>query len=158
MKKYKGSWQRSCSIFWLLAVVVLSASCYEVDMTVALDEGNPPTFKLSGSGKLIQFLVMEVPPWNQTQTVQRRSDVNTVLWQIRPTGENKIWSLPKITYGQIPSGFEQVYPAGNTAPPVLVEGKVYEVGGTAYNANGGFIWIIVHDGKVVERPIPGGQK
>jgi hypothetical protein len=55
------------SKLWLLIVVALSASCYEVDMTVAVDERNPPTFELSGSGNLIQFLVMEVPPRNQTQ-------------------------------------------------------------------------------------------
>src|SRR5258705_8932927 len=98
-QRHKGSWRRFCrSTVWLLSLIVLSASCHEADMTVAVDERNPPTFNFSGSGKLIQFLVTEVPSWNQTQTVQRRSDVNTVLWQIRPTGENKIWSLPKITY------------------------------------------------------------
>jgi hypothetical protein len=84
----------------LLVVIGLSGACYEVDMTIAVNDKNPPTFELSGSGNLNQFLVMEVPSWNQTQTIQRRSDVNTVLWKIRPSREDKIWYLPPITYGQ----------------------------------------------------------
>jgi hypothetical protein len=141
----------------LLIILFLNVSCYEVDMTVAVDEKNPSTFELSGSGNLNQFHVMEVPAWNQTQTIQRRSDVNILLWEVRPIGEDKIRRLPKITYGQVPAGFEQVFPADGTSPSVLVEGKVYEVGGTAYNANGGLIWIVVRGGKVVEIPITGSR-
>jgi len=145
------------SKLWLL-VVSLSVSCYEVDMTIAVNNKNPPTFELSGSGNLNEFLVMEVPSWNQTQTIQRRSDVNTVVWRIRPSREDKIWYLPPITYGQVPSGFDQVFPPKEALPPALVENKVYEVGGSAYGANGGFIWIVVRNGKVVEIPIPGAHR
>jgi len=126
-------------------------------MTVAVDEKNPPTFELSGSGNLNQFHVMEVPASNQEQTTQRSSDVNILLWEVRPTGEDKIRRLPKITYGQVPAGFNQVFPAAGISPPALAEGKVYEVEGTAYNANGGLIWIVVRGGKIVEIPVPGSQ-
>jgi hypothetical protein len=143
---------------WLLFALPLYSSCYEVDMSVGVDRKNPPTFELSGSGNLNEFVVMEVPVWNQTQTIQRRSDVNTVLWKIRPTGEDKIRRLPKINYGRVPSGFEQVYPADGSAPSALVEGKVYEIGGTTYNANGGFIWLVIRGGEAVEIPIPGSQR
>src|SRR5207253_2234729 len=47
----------------ILVFVVFLLAC-EVDMTVAVDGKNPPTFKLSGSGNLISFLVMDVPPEN----------------------------------------------------------------------------------------------
>ncbi|HLA10130.1 MAG TPA: hypothetical protein VJ023_06015 [Pyrinomonadaceae bacterium] len=137
----------------LISCIYLAAC--ERDMRVSVDGRNPPTFKLSGSGNLISFVVMEVPPHNQTQKIQRESDRNTVLWRIRPELEgNEISRMPEITYGKVPRGFVQEFPVNGT-PTHLTEGKVYEVGGTAYNANGGFIWIRVEDDKVIEVPIPG---
>jgi hypothetical protein len=131
------------------------AACAEVDMKVAVNDRNPPTFALSGSGNLNFFLVMEVPPDNQTQTIQRESDRNIVLWKIHPElGDNKIHKMPAITYGKLPPGFVQDFPASGP-PPKLVEGKIFEVGGTAYNANGGFIWIKLEGDTIREIPIPG---
>jgi len=124
-------------------------------MTLAIDGKNPPTVTLSGSGNLRFFIVMEVPVDNQTQTIQRDSSRNIVLWKIHPqSGKDKIYNLPAITYGKVPGGFVQEYPS-NGLPAPLVEGKIYEVGGTAYNANGGFKWIKVRVDKTVEIPIPG---
>src|SRR6267378_932087 len=85
--------------------VVTFLGC-EVDMTVKTDGKNPPSFSLSGSGRLISFAVMEVPPENQGRTTQRGSDANIVLWEIEPTNaDNKISWLPGITYGKLPRGF-----------------------------------------------------
>lgn len=147
----KRSWQLGL----LVLILVIGFAACEVDLNVAVDGKNRPTFGLSGSGNLISFVVMEVPPENQAQRIQRESDRNIVLWRIRPQlGNNEIYKMPAITYGNVPSGFVQEFPA-NGAPPTLVEGKIYEVGGTAYNANGGFIWIQVQGDKTVEIPIPG---
>lgn len=150
----------------LIVIMKLTALCLcgvtflacEADMTIKIDGKNPPAFSLSGSGRLISFAVMEVPPENQIQTVQRGSDANTVLWEIEPTGaDNKIWWLPIITYGKIPPGFTQKFPADGSPPATLVEGKIYETGGPAYGANGGLIWFKIQGSKAVQIPIPDGK-
>lgn len=138
----------------VLASLLTSGSSCETDMKVSVNKNNPPTFTLSGSGNLNWFVVMEVPPENQIQTIQRESDRNVVIWRIRPSGDNKISKMPPITYGTVPPGFVQEFPSGSS-PPQLEEGKIYEVGGTAYNANGGFIWIRLIGNQVQEIPIPG---
>jgi len=124
-------------------------------MTVKTDGKNPPSFSLSGSGRLISFAVMEVPRENQGQTTQRGSDANIVLWEIEPSNaDNKIWWLPVITYGKLPPGFTQKFPADGSPAAPLVEGKIYEVGGPAYGANGGLIWFKVQGNRTVEIPEP----
>src|SRR5262245_4284006 len=146
-------------ITWLgLCLILTQSIACEVDMSIKVDEKNPPSFSLSGSGNMISFMVMEVPPENQKQTVQRSSDVNRLLWEVRPAGgENVIRKLPEITYGKIPAGFDQYFPKDGNSPEPLREGKIYEVSGTAYNANGGLIWITVQGGKTVRVPVPGAN-
>lgn len=144
-----------------LATVVLSVIaflCCETDMSVETDGKNPPSFSFSGSGNLISFAVMEVPPENQKQTIQRSSDANLLLWEIVPTNaDNKIRRLPVITYGKLPPGFIQKFPADGAAPRPLVQGKIYEVGGPAYGANGGLSWFKIQENKSVQVPIPGSN-
>lgn len=136
------------SVVFLFAVTLLSC---ESDMTIKTDGKNPPSFSLSGSGRLISFAVMEVTPENQSQASQRGSDANTVLWEIEPTSaDNKIWWLPMITYGKIPAGFVQKFPANGSPPAPLVEGNVYEAGGPAYGANGALIRLEVQGNKTIQ--------
>lgn len=146
---------RQLSLAFLLVAIFMLLAC-EVDMSIKIDRQNPPSFSLSGSGRLISFGVTEVPPENQTQTIQRRSDVNLPIWSIEPTvADNKIWNLPVITYGKVPPGFRQQFPLDGSPPVPLVEGKIYEAGGGAHGANGRLIWFKIQDGKTVEIPIPG---
>jgi len=145
----------------LLLVVSMFIACYEEDMTITTDQRNPPTFKLSGSGNLAFFTVSEVVRENQHLTpFERDSDKNIVLWQIWPNNlspEAKvIRRLQPITYGSVPAGFVQKIPLDGF-PPDLVEGKIYEAGGPASNANGGFIWFTIQEGKVVKVDAPGGN-
>lgn len=151
--------QRPVSSILSLAALFVSVITFlgcERDMSIKADEKNPPSFLLSGSGNLMSFAVMEVPPENQTQTIQRSSDSNILLWEIEPTNaDNKIRRLPVITYGKVPPGFAQKFPADGSRPPPLVEGKIYEAGGPAYGANGGLIWFQVRGDKTVHIPIPG---
>jgi len=106
----------------------------------------------------MSFMVMEVPPENQKQTIQRSSDANKLVWELRPGGgDNRIKNLPQITYGNIPAGFDQYFPKDGNRPEPLQEGKIYEVSGTAYNANGGMIWIRVQGNKTIRVPVPGAN-
>lgn len=147
---------RGLAVSGLLTLLTLSAC--EVDLRITTDGKNPPTFTLSGSGNLLTFWVMEVPPENQTQTIQRESERNIPLWEIHPANrDDAIRRMPEITYGKIPSGFVQKFPADGSAPVPLTKGKIYEIGGTAYNANGGQIWIKIESDKTIQIPIPGSS-
>lgn len=126
----------------ITSLVVLSVAGCERRMTVTINAANPPTFQLSGSGRLIFFTVYE--------PVQGRPSINDPkMWEIRPTDENLISKLPNITYGVIPPGFKQTIPTAGIPPP-LVEGKVYNAGGPAFEADGGSIRFTIKDGKPVE--------
>jgi hypothetical protein len=136
----------------LIAGLGLMAAC-EIDMSVAVDGKNPPTFKLSGSGNLHFFIISEVAPENLKRLpIERNSDKDTVLWEIWPNNlsfeQTRIWKLPAITYGKIPQGFIQKIPV-NGEPPSLVEGKMYSAGGPAANANGGFVLFTIRNGETV---------
>ena len=122
-------------------VVALGMGFCERDMTVTVtNDGNPPTFKLDGSGRLIFFTVFE------RRTPFSADDPK--MWEIRPIEENLISRLPEITYGIVPPGFLQTIPATG-APPPLVEGKPYAAGGPAFDANGGGIDFEIRNGKIV---------
>jgi len=114
-------------------------------MRIKIDGSNPPTFTLSGSGNLV-FVHDNKPPLLGARN----------LWEIRPVGDNKISDLPSIRYGVVPNGFIQVTPISG-GPPPLIEGKVYDFGGPADNANGGSIWFTIRDGKSVEVAQPGAH-
>ena len=139
-----------------LAVIILVQVGCEVDMSIAINGSNPPSFSLSGTGNLLFFNVMEVPPESQEQSIQRSSDANKLLWKIRPLSgaANKIRALPVITYGVIPDGFEQIFPADGSPPLRLTDGKIYEAVGTAYNSNGGLVWFRVDDRRAWPVPTP----
>ncbi|HXQ33356.1 MAG TPA: hypothetical protein VN843_04985 [Anaerolineales bacterium] len=124
-------------------VFVASLAACERDMTVSvINQSNPPSFKLSGSGRLIFFSVFEVPR-------DRPSSIDDPkMWEIRPVDENLISKLANITYGIVPPGFQQTIPETGT-PPLLVEGKLYEAGGPAFDANGGSIRFTIKDSKIV---------
>ena len=134
-------WAGLILIFLFLAI---STGC-ERDMRIKIDGKNPPTFTLSGSGDLVFLYLAEVHD-NRPPSLE-----DPDLWEIRPNGNNKISKLPSITYGTVPQGFIQVTPASG-APPPLIEGKLYAVGGPNANANGGSIWFTIKGGRSVEVP------
>jgi hypothetical protein len=133
-----------------LILILLASSLsfgFERDLSIKIDGSNRPTFTLSGTGRLVFLYVLEVPP-NRLPSIK-----DPKLWEIRPTGNTKISALPAITYGKVPKEFVQITPASE-APPVLIEGRTYEVGGPADDANGGSIWFAIKGGKSVQVPKP----
>src|SRR5262245_25374290 len=144
----------------LLLPALLIASC-ERDTRVSMDGKVPPTFAMTGSGEIVFFVVTEISPANQALApAQRDSRKDAVLWQISPdnlpSNGRAINRLPRITYGVVPQGFAQKKPETGS-PPALVEGKVYEAGGPAVNAHGGFLWFTIRDGKSVQIQEPSGR-
>jgi hypothetical protein len=139
----------------LTAIASLSLAC-EVDTRVSINGRNPPTFRFQGTGYLTFFTVKEIVPENQNiPDVEQDQAKNQIIWWIWPS---KSLDMPMsetalITYGRVPTGFYQKIPQDG-APPTLIEGKVYEAGGPAASAHGGYVRFVVRDGKTVEIPTP----
>ena len=115
----------------------------EKGMSIALTkDSNPPSFKLSGSGRLFFFSVSEVPD------ATTASSAGSAIWEIRPNEEDLIAKLPEITYGVAPAAFSQTVPKTG-APPLLAEGTTYQAGGPGLDADGGWIRFTIKAGKTV---------
>lgn len=145
---YNSGWRLLWKTVLVAATFVFFASLVacEKDMTISVtNKSNPPSFKLSGSGRLVFFSVHEVPS-NRPPSID-----DPKMWEIRPTDENLISKVPEITYGIVPPGLHQTIPETGTPPP-LVEGKLYQAGGPAFDANGGWIRFVIKNGKAVVEP------
>ena len=144
----------------IVAILCLCfTSCtYEENTEVSVDGGMPPTFKVTGSGHQMYFVVSEIPRENQVRVAERDSSKNIRLWKILPKEgtSNIARNWPPITYGKVPDGFIQEFPAQGI-PPNLAEGKVYAAGGPAFGANGGEVWFTIRDGRSVAVTKPGGH-
>jgi hypothetical protein len=147
--------RRGCALFLLVCVSLLVSCTYEENTKVSIDGKNPPTFRLTGSGHQMFFVVSEIPPENRVPSARQNPDRNTELWEIVPDHDTVdiASSWPEITYGNVPPGFRQKTPPRGEAPKLL-EGNVYAAGGLAYGANGGGIWFTIRNGSAVEIPQP----
>jgi hypothetical protein len=144
--------KRLVRLVLLVLPLTLGGAC-EVDMTLKVSGGNPPTFDPYGSGNLGFFWVREAS-WDElksTSTQRGPSEDKLIMWEIWPKADTdtKIWHLPDITYGQIPPGFRQTIPNQGNAPP-LVEGKLYLAGGPASGARGASIYFTIRNGQATE--------
>ncbi len=144
--------RRRCLIPGLLllsALWCLAAAC-ESDTTVSIvDSQNPPTFRLYGNGSLVLFIV--VGPYSSLEDIDsgRGGDV---VWEISP-GEHageRVFRLPRIKYGVVPTGFRQKTPAAGTPPPPLEEGKFYSIGTPSAGANFRVLCFRVAGGRVLK--------
>ncbi len=145
----------SCTVLLLLFVLLTGSCIYEENTKVSIDGKNPPTFKLTGSGHQMFFLVSEIPSENQVPNAQQNPTRNIELWEIVPDKDTRdiTRNWPPITYGKVPPDFHQKTPSQGDAPK-LIEGKVYGAGGLAYGANGGGIWFTIKNGESVLVPEP----
>lgn len=120
----------------LLSMFPCGLGACEVDTRVSIFEPrNPPTFRLSGSGRLGEFIV--VGPFASVEDLDSfKRDVREI-WKIAPLryGELLVRKIPPITYDVVPDGFTQDKPASGSPPP-LEEGKFYSV--TAPSTSAGF--------------------
>lgn len=133
------------SVLIIAPLACILVAC-EIDTKVTIDGNAPPTFRLSGTGGLIHFRIVEAPSENQSFLDA------PMLWEIKPTDDlygTALSSLPAITYGQVPPGFTQTNPASGPPPP-LIEGKLYNGWAPTYNANGGGVWFTISKGKSAE--------
>jgi hypothetical protein len=110
-------------LLWLLIVLVLPLTACERATIVRLEGGNPPSFALSGSGRLEQLIIFGPK--------QRDADspLNNALWLLKPehpaSGARFLEDMHVIEYGVVPKGYMQEYPVNNAPPPSLVPGVKY---------------------------------
>lgn len=143
-----------------LALLCTVAGCHP--LRASLNETSPPSFNFSSGfseccDSLIFFIVQEVPPENQNIHWLRSGELpkqNIVLWQIWVQPDNSGRAPSVITYGEVPPGFVQKIPEVG-APPVLIEGKVYDAYGPPSVVPETYIRFTIRDGKPVQLPVPG---
>ena len=131
----------------ILSLVLAVAGCRS--LSISINDTNPPVFTFSAGQfaecctHLAFLIVYEVEAGNGKK----------VIWEIRPRSgtDNSANGLPRITYGQVPPGFEQLIPSAG-APPALQSGQVYAASGPRIEVPEAFVMFRIEDGKAIRIP------
>ena len=133
----------------LIPLVLVTASC-ERKTRVTLGGNNPPTFTLSGSGRLGELIIFAP----EQEKVSDPFDTTHARWQIAAekggeSGASLVDELKTVTYGVVPSGYKQVKPDSG-APQALVEGRRYRYWFVTVNAPHAGGYFEIRDGKAAK--------
>ena len=134
----------------LSAAILFSIGC-ERDTKLTVEGGNPPKFIMTGSGRLDTLRVGG--PQKQREGVAEEPYIYWAIEFKEAGSARKVESLGPTTYGELPSGYVQVYPKPGQSPPPLSEDELYSVRAITMNANGTILHFAIHKGKVVVDPI-----
>src|SRR5689334_1371182 len=108
-----------------LLFILFSIAC-EVPTKLTFKGGNPPQFKMTGSGSLALFRI----EGSKKQRDVPDAGARYLYWEILPKSEYEygraINDVGTITYGEVPEGYIQKYPEQGE-PPALIEGERYTV-------------------------------
>jgi hypothetical protein len=159
-----------------LLIIMTISGCIEKeeDTKPIVTGGNPPLIKFQGTGSLAQLFVRG--PYTLEELRQRyqsdykitggknaltpeeikeleriRGNKDYSMWQLDPSRDFKVSKL-SVTYGIVPNGFKQVYPANGKSPEPLIEGKIYTVLAPSASANFKSIYFMIDNGRAVEVP------
>lgn len=141
---------RQTSIGAILAVLLcgIALSC-ERDTKLRVGGGNPRRFVMRGNGVLT---AVRVRGPNRQRNVE--GEAASLHWLIETKGDSatndNVSSIGPITYGVVPSGFQQIYPESGTAPP-LTEREHYYVRAVVSEANGDDGYFVINKGVVAFR-------
>lgn len=132
----------------LLSLLTFASAC-EQDTKLRIELGNPPKFHMTGSGSLSMFRL------HGPKVRERLGESAFIIWEIQPIGGvlkgEGVESLSPIIYGQVPKGYQQIYPEDGSAPPPLVEGQDYDLWIDNTGANGIRTIFFIRDGRVVTK-------
>lgn len=139
----RTKYKKVAATFFLFTLLVLLTSC-ERDTVLAISTDNPPSFSLSGSGRMLSLRVYG------PQLRDMPGEAANWWWLIAPEDEvfnvKRIEELSPIVYGKVPPGYKQIFPEQGT-PPNLIEGQKYQVWVETLDANGAREYFIITDGK-----------
>jgi hypothetical protein len=135
--------------FLILSLVLLSAfAMCERATTVSVTPDNPPTFLLSGNGRLRDLRIYG-PKQREVS-----SDLSFAVWEIQPVdgihNGRLLEDIGSIKYGVVPEGYKQRYPADGARPAELVAGEKYEYWLQTINAPHARAYFEIRDNKAVE--------
>jgi hypothetical protein len=132
----------------LFGSLLILAGC-ELDTRITItDSKNPPTFQLSGNGRLGSIIV--AGPYDKLEDLESLTVKVGRIWEIqRGYGELPINKVPAITYGALPNGFTQRIPTSGS-PPALIEGKLYAMSAPSINAGFRILCFSVSGGAVAK--------
>ena len=132
-------------VLGILLLLLAAAGCKS--LSISVNDTNPPVFSFSAGqfAECCTHLALLT-----VYEVDTGKDVKNVIWEIRPKSgtDNSAQGLPKITYGQLPQGFEQRVPIEG-APPALQEGKVYAASGPTIEVPDAFVMFRIQNGKAI---------
>jgi hypothetical protein len=136
------------NLFLVLLMLSVSIAC-ERRTKVRLEGGNPPTFVLSGSGRLGELIIFG--PKQEPIAQRDPFDETNAVWKIAAmendeSGAAKVEELRALTYGIVPAGYKQITPIGKAAPP-LVPGERYRYWFVTVNAPHASGYFEIRDGK-----------
>jgi len=147
-----------CATLFTVNLSVLAVSCSQ-PLSIKVGESVPPTFSFHASPfthykQLRFFILIEISPENQNLPAYANPKVeDKPVWWIFPNdaahGDYK--NLPSITYGTVPSGWNQKVPIMGK-PPQLIEGRVYQAGGPQIEVPWAVMRFTIRNGKVVRLP------
>lgn len=136
----------------LISIVVCISSC-EYSTKIKLEGDESPTFVLSGSGILSDFIV-----YGPRQRPGEGGRAFTV-WEIRslrgPLEGERLLKLGSIKYGVVPERYKQIYPEDGSMPPPVVSGIRYAYWAQTLNAPHAREEFELIDGKA--KVIPGNR-
>ncbi|MCI0393052.1 MAG: hypothetical protein MOB07_30335 [Acidobacteria bacterium] len=141
-----------------LLIIMTISGCKEIeeDTIPIVTGGNPPVIKFKGAGAPAQLYVMG--PFTLEQLKEDKihgGGKDYYMWQLDPSRDFSVSKL-SITYGTVPDGFRQVYPANGKSPGPLIEGKIYAVlapTAVANSVRANFsIYFMIDNGRAVEVP------
>jgi hypothetical protein len=132
-------------ILWLILTAV--SLYYRLGTKPMVSGGNPPIIEFDGRRAqlyvngpyALKQLKQEykqkykitgekniLTPKQEKELERIRGNKNFSIWQLDPGSISRGFEV-SVTYGKVPNGFRQVYPANGKSPEALIEGKIYSV-------------------------------
>ena len=133
--------------FWVILWLIITAvNLYRRETTPMVSGGNPPIIEFEGGRGHLQLYVMgpytlkelklkhkynnfggkNILTSEEIKELERIRSKKHDMWQLDPSRDYSVFGS-SITYGIVPNGFRQVYPASGKSPEPLIEGKIYSV-------------------------------
>jgi len=138
--------------FWVVLWLIITAvNLYRINAKPLVSGGNPPIIEFESGRGHLQLYVTGPYTLEELKQEYRRGNKNYKIWQLDPGRGFGV----SITYGIVPDGFRQVYPANGKSPEPLIEGKIYSVTLPNSNCGGPNVeseYFTINNGKAVVVP------
>ena len=127
---------------WFALLMTVCGSACEIPTTIKVEGGNPPVFRMSGSGSLGRLVVRGPKAIHDITGPDAAA-----YWYIKVEQHENVARLSPLTYGKTPAGYVQIYPESGDATP-LVENEIYYLQIDAADAPGIQGYFVIRNGKV----------